>query len=590
MKFRIRFRLLLFLWGLFFVALLLPSVYYGRYLKDEILSETQARTGREILLLSDILSRQQLGDEGQLNDFLVTAAKRLQVRLTYVAEGGKVIADSDVPFQDIGGLENHAGRPEISDAHDKPFGTSIRYSGTLRVDLLYVARAVEPSGNLPGGVLRTAIPLSGVFYGLDKAGQVQYSIILVGFITFAVISCWLIVHTGRSVSLLSAAAESIGKGRLKIPPRFHPGHEFYPLARTIRETADRVDSYIGTITRQKVQLEGILEGIEEGILLLNSDGKIESANRAAHTMFPGIFEFSGRTPLEVMWSTEIREAFRNVIAGEASSYKGVAKIGPDRVYDVYVVRIGQSRGNHGAIVVLHDISDLKKLEQIRRDFVANASHELRTPLTSIKGYAEILLSDDGDLETRKSYLEIIARKTEHIIEIVNDLLQLARVEEFSNSSEIRPVNAEEALLEAWRSCVPSVAEKRIELRNGLQSSGLMVWADFEQLVQLFRNLLENAVKFSPAGAVIAVGASSEGGRATFAVSDHGPGIPKQDRQRIFERFYRVDKSRGKAGGTGLGLAICKHIIRNHGGNIWVESPAGNGAAGSTFFFTLRQYA
>ncbi len=588
LKFRLRIRLLLLLWGIFFLALLLPSLYYNNYLKNEILLETKAKASRELSLIRDLMVREEaFRDPEQLYAWLSRVSGLLKVRLTYVAEGGRVVADTDVPFEQTSSLDNYARHPEIIEAYNQPIGTSFRYSGPLNTDLLYVAQRIEGRGKIPGGVLRVAIPLSTIFYGLDKSATVLYLIILTGFVVFALISFGLMVNTSRSVGLLSSAADAIGQGQVKIAPQFHPSHYFYPLAKSIRENAERVDSYIQTITKQKLQLESILEGIEEGILLLNSVGRIDSANRAAKAMLSSIPELKGRRPLEVIRSPELQAACNRVLANEIHSYRSEVAIGADRFYHVHIARLKQSKEEYGAIIALHDISELKRLEKVRRDFVANASHELRTPLTSIKGYTEVLMSDESDPDVRNSCLEVIFKNTNHIIKLVNDLLQLARVEDYEGIMDIRPVRADDALIEAWKACAPYADKRSVSLQNDLPPDVPLVKADFDQLMQVFRNLLENAVKYSPLGGKVEVFASVQDGKVTVGVSDSGPGIPRQDQQRIFERFFRVERYRGKqAGSTGLGLAICRHIIRNHGGTIWVESPREGMSSGSTFFFSL----
>lgn len=580
-------RLLIVLWAIFFLALLVPSLYYGKSLKNEILQETTARATRELSMIRDLMGGENFEGPEQLHAWLSRISGLLQVRITYVAEGGRVLADTDVPFDQTAGLENHATRPEIIKAHQQATGTSIRYSGTVKTDLLYVAQAVEGRGKIPGGYLRVAIPVSSIFYGLGKLAAVQNLIIITGFIAFALISFGLMVSMGRSVSILASAADSIGQGNVKILPRFHPGSYFYPVAKSIRENAERVESYIRTITRQKLQLESILEGIEEGILLLNSAGRIDSANRAARNMLSWVPELRGRRPLEVIRSPELQAACDRVLGNEIHSYHSEASIGADRFYHVHIVRIEQPKDEYGAVLALHDISELKRLEKVRRDFVANASHELRTPLTSIKGYTEVLMSDD-DPEVRSSCLEVIYKNSNHMIKMVNDLLQLAKVEEYNTIADIKSIKANEALSEAWKSCLPSAASRNVSLQDGLPADGPEVKADFDQIVQVFRNLLENAVKYSPQGEKIEVFSKTDSsGRVIIGVSDSGPGIPKQDRQRIFERFFRIERFRGKEpGSTGLGLAICRHIIRSHGGTIWVESPREGMSLGSTFYFTL----
>ncbi|MGO9416756.1 MAG: ATP-binding protein [Syntrophobacteraceae bacterium] len=586
LKFRLRVRLLLLLWVIFFLALFLPSLYYNKYLKDEILSETEARASRELTLIKNLMAREDFHGPEHLHTWLRKVSDPLNVRITYVAEGGRVIADTGVPFDQASNLENLAKRPEIAEAYNQPTGSSLRYSDELNTDLLFVAQRIEGRGTIPGGALRVAVPLSGIFYSLSNVAIVQHLIILTGFITFALISFGLMVSASRSVSLLSSAADSIGHGDVKVLPQFHHGHYFYPLAKSIRENAERVESYIQTITEQKSQLESILDGIEEGILLLNSAGRIDSSNRAARSMFSSIPELKGRRPLEVIRSPELQAACNRILENEIHSFHSEVAFGVDRFYHVHIVRIEQSKGQFGAIIALHDISELKRLETVRRDFVANASHELRTPLTSIKGYTEVLMSED-DPEVRSPCLEVIFKNANHMIKIVNDLLQLAKVEDYNTIMDIRPVKVDEVLIEAWKACAPAAEQRSVSLQNDLSPDVPRVQADFDQLVQVFRNLLENAVKYSPPGAKVEVFSLAQNGKVTIGVSDSGPGIPRKDQQRIFERFFRVERYRGKeTGSTGLGLAICRHIVRIHGGSIWVESPRKDISSGSTFFFTL----
>ncbi|MGC8490179.1 MAG: sensor histidine kinase [Syntrophobacteraceae bacterium] len=421
---------------------------------------------------------------------------------------------------------------------------------------------------------------------VDNFAVAQYIVIVAGFF-LALLSLVFIVKTNHSVGILSRAADSIGQGKVGPLTQFYPGQYLYPLAKSIRENAERVESYIKTITEQKSQLESILDGIEEGILLLNSSGRIDSSNRAARNMFSSVVELRGRRPLEVIRSTELQAACGRVLANEIHSFHSEVVMGTDRFYHVHIVRVEQSLGDYGAIIALHDISELKRLEKVRRDFVANASHELRTPLTSIKGYTEMLLNDESDPEVRTSCLEVISKNTDSMIKLVNDLLQLARVEDYDNTTDMRPVRTGEALMEAWKACAPLAERKNIGLESPLLQEGPLVLADFDQLVQVFRNLLENGLRYSEAGGKVDVFAQEQDGRVTIGVGDSGPGIPRKDQQRIFERFFRVERHRGKeAGSTGLGLAICRHILRNHGGGIWVESPRQGMSSGSIFFFTL----
>ena len=421
---------------------------------------------------------------------------------------------------------------------------------------------------------------------MDSIAVIQYIVIAAAF-CLALLNFIFIMRTNHSVDILLTAADSIGQGKVRALTQFCPGQYLYPLAKSIRDNAERVESYIQTITEQKSQLESILDGIEEGILLLNSSGRIDSLNRAARNMFSSIPGLMGRRPLEVIRSPELQAACGRVLANDIHSFHNEVTIGTDRFYHVHIVRVEQSTDEYGAVIALHDISELKRLEKVRQDFVANASHELRTPLTSIKGYTEMLMSDESDPDVRNSCLRIVLKNADNMIKIVNDLLQLARVEDYENSADIRPVKAVEVMSEARKTCAPVAEQRNVLIQSDLPPEGPVVMADFDQLVQVFRNLLENAVRYSTPGGKVEVFFHEQEGKVTIGDADSGPGIPRKDQQRIFERFFRVERHRGKeAGSTGLGLAICRNILRNHGGTIWVESPRKGMPSGSVFFFTL----
>jgi two-component system phosphate regulon sensor histidine kinase PhoR len=388
------------------------------------------------------------------------------------------------------------------------------------------------------------------------------------------------------------AAQAIESGDYRERIRRYPGKEFSPLAQAINQMAERIDDHIKTITEQKQQLGAILDGMSEGVMVLDSSGKIKTTNKALSMIIPDLSTAAGRRPLEVVRSHELQRACDQVISGDYESWLRPLRLeiflDPGRVFDVNVVQLGDQEEGIGAIVVFHDISELKRLEKVRQDFVANVSHELRTPLTSIKGYAETLLAEgDESSDSAREFLQIILKHSNQMSNMVDDLLQLARLEAREQPLEYEPVNAADAFNSAWKACASLAGEREISLENLLPEEGVMVRADLEQLEQVFRNLLENAVKYGPPGGTVTIACDSGPVMATFQVTDQGPGIPIQDQPRIFERFYQVEKDRANhSDSTGLGLAICRHIIQNHGGRIWVESPPEGKTNGSTFFFTI----
>lgn len=587
-------KLLLFFWLVLSAALLLLCWFYYQNMKRELLAEAEKRAAQNLKLVHWILSQNKdIEKAGQLQTYLTDLGQEMGFRITYIAQGGQVIADSEVPDAHLGTLDNHASRPEIMQARAEETGLAIRFSHTSQQELIYVAKTILLQGSAAPGVLRLAIPWSTFKDRFDRLSKVFVITMLLTFAVIAIISYVLIRQLDKPIQTMIAATEAIGQGDYRQRLHFQPGHEFHQLARSINTTAELIDQQIHTITEQKQQLEAVFNGMQEGVMVLDSQGKIRHVNRAMAEIIPFVAQNMGRRPLEVTMSLELQKACDHVLStgSDLESYPYVLQValrGGENIYDVSIVRLMDRLGGIGAIAVFHDISELKRLEKIRQDFVANVSHELRTPLTSVKGYTETLLAEDRhDPETLSSFLQVILRNTNHMVKMVDDLLQLARLEAQPGQTKTAVANATEALTVAWKACLPFAESKSVIMEHHLPQQGLHVNAEFDQLVQVFRNLLENAVKYSPSGEPIDVACQVEGSKVTFSIRDNGPGIPKQHQQRIFERFYRVEKHRSNhPGSTGLGLSICRHIIINHGGKIWLTSPNEPEGRGTTFHFTL----
>jgi two-component system phosphate regulon sensor histidine kinase PhoR len=390
------------------------------------------------------------------------------------------------------------------------------------------------------------------------------------------------------------AVQAIGNRDYKRRVRFGPSQELYPLAQSVNQMAEKVERQFLGISGEKHRLEAVFDGMQEGVMVLDSRGRIQSINRALAEMVGNPADPAGRRPMELIMSLELQEVCDRMLSSpeavRALPGKLQIELGEGRIYDVTMVKFEDAKGGMGSILVFHDISELKRLERVRQDFVANVSHELRTPLTSIKGYTETLLAtDEPDRQTLSSFLPIILRNTNHMAKMVEDLLHLARLETGKTPIKISTLNASDSLMAAWRACAPLAQSKAISLINELPEEGVFVSADFDQMVQVFRNLLENSIRHSPDGASLTVGSLVQGDTVRFSIKDQGPGVPKYYQQRIFERFFRVERHGGtESGATGLGLAICRHIVKNHGGSIWVQSPNPGEVTGSTFHFTLHK--
>lgn len=592
MRLSFRLRLLITFWIVIVFAQWLPIHYYHHTLRRDILDEEQNKAVRQLHLVHWLLSQhQRFPSPDRFHEWLKELDKQLNVRITYMATGGQVIADSQVAAGEIANLENHANRPEIIAARSQEVGTSIRFSGTIKQEMFYVAKSVDNIDAAPDGVVRLAMEFSPIRERLDHLRHALYGLMALMLIATALLSDFLTRRLRHSFAPLQRIAEAIGRGDFSQRVRAVHSRELKPLADSLNQMAELIQTHVHSITAQKRQLEAILNGMQEGVMLLDANCRVQTVNQALRNMVPSLTHITGRRPLEVIMSPELQDACDHVLQDDTDPgtvHRLQITLEWQRVYDVNIVRVQDRQEGLGAIVVLHDISELKRLERVRKDFVSNVSHELRTPLTSIKGYGETLVSGgDQDPDTVRSFLQVILKNADYMTSIINDLLELARLEARQEPIQLTNVNPLDALIAAWKLCAPMAEAKQVRLEHDLHGQDPLVRADLDQLVQVFRNLMENAVRYSPAGEAVTVSHQLSGTRVTFSVRDRGPGIAWQEQQRIFERFYRVEKHRGRdGGGTGLGLAICRHIVQNHGGRIWVESLTTGETRGSSFHFTL----
>lgn len=459
--------------------------------------------------------------------------------------------------------------------------------GSMRAAII-----VDKAGKLPAGYLVINESLHGPEQSMDMILKVFFwALPIVALVCYGVIR-FVTMQLAASVESMVRTAEAMGQGNYKRRIRTLPDKEFIPLANSINWMAERIDEHVGIITSQKNKIQAVLNGMWDGVMVLDGRSRIQSVNRALQDIFPDIQSGVDRTPLEIIPSPDLYDACKEIVAPEGPESKTVQVVLPTgRVYDVNIVRsphtVEPGQGP-GAIAVFHDISEIKRLETVRQDFVANVSHELRTPLTSVKGYAETLLADPPPPESiRRNFLATIEKNANHMCKIVDDLLNLSRLESGHEKLSLMPVDPADPLREAWESC-SSLAEKRnVDLVRSFERGEYTVKADSGQLMQLFRNLLENAIKYGPEDKPIAVEHRLEQDRLTFSIIDEGPGIPAADQPRIFERFYSVEKfRRNEFGSTGLGLAISRHIVSNHGGDISVQCPPSGRSQGTAFVFSL----
>ncbi len=569
------------------------SYPYHKSVSQKIMESTQRQVIRELEFIHQMLTREmQFEDVEALHGWLELIGRGLEFRITYIADGGTVIADSHIPQREVWAMDNHAGRPEVMEAREKDLGVAIRFSGSTQEKKLYVARVIEGGGAIPSGIIRVSTPF-------QEAKDVQsllakaFMVLCAGLVAaMFFLTLFLFQRIQKPIGEMIQAIKSIGSGNYRQRINFNTASEFYPLGQTINEMAQHFADHVEEISQQQQQFQAIFDGMQEGVMVLNTNGRIKSVNRAMSRVISSPALSVGRKPLEAVMSLELQDACDRIMASSTNLGRQPIKLQlelePEKFYEVNMVRIHERDKNLGAVLVFHNISELKRLEKIRQDFVANVTHELRTPLTSVKGYTETLLSESQqDKETIQAFLNVILRNTNHMVKMVDDLLQLARMESKKAVYPANPVNAAEAAELAWKECLPLARSKKIQIENLLPEKEQLVLSDLDQLAQVFRNLMENAIKYSPEGSVLKIFSTEEQKSFTFALQDRGQGIPLEHQQRVFERFYRMERHRGSgSGSTGLGLAICKHIIQGYGGKIWLQSPNPDGSSGCTFHFSL----
>jgi two-component system phosphate regulon sensor histidine kinase PhoR len=578
-------RLFLSFTAVILAALLLPALYTRSVLEGELLSDAKAAAARQLDAAAWALEHSGLTAPAGLQPWVQDLGRRLDVRLTFIAPDGVVLADSELTAGQVRSMENHAERPEIVEASELEHGLSVRYSATLGLELIYAATRVHNVAGLPEGTLRLAVPYLGLKMRIEGlAAKVLLAMLLAA--ALGLVLSWAVTRSvARSIAEMIHVAEGISQGEYHRRLRFFPGQEFAGLATAINAMAGNISAQITTISTQKAQLEAVLNAMAEGVLVLDRRGRILQANPAMEAIAPGIAKAVGKRPLEAILSPELQQASDKVLEG-TETLRLQIEPEKDQVYDVHLVPARDGDTDIGALAVFHDISELKRLERVRRDFVANVSHELRTPLTTIKGYAETLIDNpDADPKRARGFLEVLLKNADHMARMVEDLLSLSRLESGRMTMNAVPMDPAPAIAEALRACGQMAEAKGIAVDQDL--AGDKVVADSSRLTQVFRNLLENAFKYGPPESRVGIAARRQGGEVLFSVTDSGPGIAKEEQPRVFERFYRVEKHRTKNGApsTGLGLAICKHIVERLGGRIWIESPLSSDG-GATFHFTI----
>jgi len=511
------------------------------------------------------------------------------VEASLIRSDGQILADSGP------GSKVSVKDPEIQLAFSSGQGRSIRQDNTPNHDVLYYAisypAAPSPASASPGTpgayVLRLALPLPDVDQQFSAMRRPVWTAFLVLLASAVAVSLWDLRSVSRRIRGLKEFGARMALGDFRPMNAAPAGDGLDELARGLNETAARLNASISVLTDERNRSSAILGSMIEGVAVIGGDERIIFSNRAFSRILglEDARQIEGRPLLEVARQSDLLAAIKMALSGQeqVTSEIAVGTVRP-RSFAVTAAPV-QATGHKGAVLVLHEITDLRRLERVRQDFVANVSHEFRTPLTAIQGFAETLLA--GALEdpaNRRRFVEIIREHATRLARLTEDLLKLSRIEAGQLKLEFRPVSVTQLI----ESCVETAQLKAVPRQLALQvrlPEGLPpVRGDANNLQEVLQNLLDNALQYTPAGGKIEVSALCSDGRVVVTVADTGIGIPQVEQERIFERFYRVDAARSReAGGTGLGLSIARHIMEAHGGRLWVESAVGEG---SRFHFSL----
>jgi two-component system phosphate regulon sensor histidine kinase PhoR len=577
----IRIRLFLSSLALIGIALTAAELYLSHALESDL----TARISSDLITRAKLVARRVAADPAGVNNADADAladqlGRDAGARVTLLRLDGTVAGDSEVEAGRLSGLENHADRPEVLQALDSGQGSSVRDSATVGTRMMYTAVPIMRDGTMTG-VARIALPLTEVNDAIDNTRKTLVVAAVFALLIAALVSYSAAEFMSRRLRDLTAAARRMAAGDLAVRTRADGYDEIVALGAALNHLAESLSRTLGELRAERDLLTGILFSMNEGVLVVGADGQIVLSNPALRAMLLVGGDAIGKSVLQVIRNADLNQMLEGAGRGSPSEAEvELAGLRPRRVL-VRAVPLQDAPG--GVLAVFVDVTELRRLESVRRDFVANASHELRSPLTTVRAAAETLSGIHDDPRASKRFIELIQRNAERLSSLIDDLLELSRIE--SRELRLAPERLElSAVLDRVLAQYAHRAQvKRIVLHHDVNEL-CAVRADRRGLDHVLGNLVDNALKYCPADARVEVTGTREGEMVVVSVTDSGPGIPSEHLPRLFERFYRVDAGRSRElGGTGLGLSIVKHLVEAMGGAVDVESRVGRG---STFSFTL----
>ncbi len=600
MSFFLRFFLSLF--AVIATAIAIPAYYFSGNLEKRLLQTTEDYAFEKLQLISlyfDFNSEDPIQESSYQNfDNILT---KQSLRLSLINSKGKVIYDTGLNAEDTKNMDNHSDRIEIKQAQKNQKGISIRHSNTLSIDFIYVAELFEN-----GYVLRLALPYTKYITEKSNINNSIITICFIGLIISILLAVWFSYIIKNQLEKMLNVVESISLGKFKSRLHHVPWQEFSVLANAVNRMAENIERQLEIGKLQSLQLEVIFDTMKDAILLLDSQGFVRHTNKALRTLCPFMTDNDAipseqKIPvIECIASPMLQNTVDTML--QLNDFKnndepcdGVCYLEVElfagRHFAMSLAKPENPSESMGLVIVLHEITDLVRLETVRKDFVANVSHELRTPLTAIQGYAETIENMSELPAESRRFAQIIHKHGSYLNTMIEDLLSLARIENNNENFMLSQVSPLEALNTAIVFCNKLISQNNLSFKIDIDSN-IMVLAEKVYLERVFRNLLENACRYALPDSEISISATVQANYCVFTVENKGVYISSEHIDRIFERFYRVEKDRATVNGnnghgsTGLGLAICKHIIEKHGGTIKAMSELHNGYGITSFIFTL----
>ncbi|GGD50488.1 two-component system histidine kinase PnpS [Paenibacillus nasutitermitis] len=591
-----RTRLTLIMITLIGLSVLTAGLFMGKTFKNNHLDALEDNMVREMKIILDRMDWRE-GRPDALYSYYTQEAIRLRditdSRVTFINGTGVVLGDSD---HDPQTMDNHLQRLEVQEAEKSGVGRTIRYSETLNQNLLYVAMLVDPD-RPETGIIRLAISLQEV----DESIARIWTTLLIGLLILFIVAVFISFRVARGLTRPLEQITRVSKRIKNLDYRARVtvkgSDEISELGLAINAMADGLQIQMERIHQNESQLASVLDNMIDGVVMIDRNGRIVLLNRCAEEMLGfSSRELVGRDYVEAKQQYELLQIIQHGLERREHLREEITFYFPEeRLLDLNLVPIIQDDEFGGVLLVLQDVSAIRRLERMRSEFVANVSHELKTPITAVKGFAETLLGGEvDDPETARSFLQIIFDESDRLNRLIGDILELSKIESRRIPLQFSPVELTSFIGKSIKLMSAEAARKDIEVTLKAEP-GIYVEADEDRLRQIIMNLLANGISYTPDGGHVTIVVKPVAGtqyvsegedydQIHISISDTGIGIPKKDLPRIFERFYRVDKARSRgSGGTGLGLSIVKHLIELHKGSITVESTVG---AGSTFTIIL----